>query len=286
MMMMPKYIFFEQIYCKNIEGLQSLCAILAAQGIMSTVPIPYEPSGYLVIPAVLLYFAVVCAVCFRLSEGHANPVIEQFVSLFASARALAYFKGANQMEEVGALSFAFLCIPTGPESADCTWTRQMLRTVECFTARAGATWVASRCELWAQGVQLMSLYAVILLAPGLMDLTPKLANCRSVLALLCAQQAIVFWPFVALFIAALAVPLVRQTRLREVALHGASILLSKWIDDWVADCGRAESACAYLCIFASLQALSDFIAEEEKAHHHHFVIFGNQLMENMGLPNT
>jgi hypothetical protein len=57
MMMMPKYIFFEQIYCKNIEGLQSLCAILAAQGIMSTVPIPYEPSGYLVIPAVLLYFA-------------------------------------------------------------------------------------------------------------------------------------------------------------------------------------------------------------------------------------
>ena len=249
---------------------------MVAQGITTSLPIPYEPSGYLVIPSVLLYFAVVCAVCFRLSGGPADAVIEQFVSLFATVRALAYFKEANQIEEVGVLSFAFLCIPTGQESTGRTWFRQMLRTIECFTARAAATWVASRCEAWAQGVQLMSLYAVILLTP--MDLMPKLANCRSVLALLCAQQALVLLPFVEPFIAALAVPLVRQTRLREVALYGASIVLSKRLDDWAADCGRAESACAYLCIFALLQAFSNFIAEEERVHHHPFVVFGNELI--------
>jgi hypothetical protein len=46
------------VYFRQIEGLQSLCAILAAQGLTALLPIPHEPAGYLVLPAVLLYFAV------------------------------------------------------------------------------------------------------------------------------------------------------------------------------------------------------------------------------------
>ena len=175
--------------CRRIEGLQSLFAILAAQGLTATLPIPYEPAGYLVLPAVLLYFAVVSTVgwfvCLTIARAmpSVDIVIDQFVALFATARALAYFRAADQISEVGALSFAFLCVPTAcvphsSEFAQDAWGRQMMRAIECFTARAAAAWVASRCEGWAQGVQLMGLYVGLLLLPGLMDLTPKLANCR------------------------------------------------------------------------------------------------------------
>ena len=77
-------------------------------------------------------------------------------------------QAADQIAEIGALSFAFLCVPTPPSSSfkQTDWSRQMLRAIECLTARAAATWVAARCEAWAQGVQLLGLYLGILLLPG------------------------------------------------------------------------------------------------------------------------
>jgi hypothetical protein len=211
-------------------------------------------------------------------------VIDQFVALFATARALAYFRAADQITEIGALSFAFLCVPTPISSAlpQTDWTRQMLRAIECFTARAAATWVASRCEAWAQGVQLMGIYLGILLLPGLMDLTPKLANCRSVIALLCAQQAVVLLPFVAPFLAALAIPIVQKSRLRDVAVYGVSILVTKCLDRWIADCGHAEGACAYLCVFVLMQMLSDFSKKSTKPLG--LILIANE-MADMGMPN-
>lgn len=259
-------------------------------------PIPYEPAGYLVLPAVLFYFAVVSTagwfLCYTIARvmPSVDIVIDQFIALFATVRALAYFRASEQIDEVGALSFAFLCVPVSciPHSsafAQDAWARQMLRSIECFTARAAATWVAARCDGWAQGVHLMGLYLGLLLLPGLMDLTPKLANCRSVIALLCAQRAVVLLPYAAPFVGALAVPFVQATRLRDVAVYGSSLLLTKSLDDWISDCGRAEGACAYLCVFILLQMLSTaFIGSKDNNSAHALIIFAHDSADETGLP--
>ena len=110
---------------------------------------------------------------------------------------------------------------------------------------------------------------------------------RSVIALLCAQQAVLMLPFVAPFLGALAIPIVQRTRLRDVAVYGCSILLTKRLDDWISDCGRAEGACSYLCVFIVLQMLSDFsktslLPSRRPAD---FVILAHELAGDMGLPN-
>lgn len=249
---------------QRLEGLQALCAILAAQGLTACFPIPYEPVGHLVLPTALLYFAVVATVGWfvcRVIAPTLDGVMDQFVALFATARALLFFRGANQTAEIGALSFAFLCIPHIPYSADLpidAWARQMLRVIECFASRASATWIAAQCDAWApQGAPLMGLYAVILLFfPG--DFNPKLAALRSVVALLCAQRAVVWLPYPEPFVAALvALP---HPRFREVAVLATSILAAKRLEAWIAACGRAEGACAYMTVFVLLQLLTTAMA--------------------------
>ena len=87
--------------------------------------------------------------------------------------------------------------------------------------------------------------------------------------------------------AALAVPLVQKTRLRDVAVYGVSILITKRLDKWISDCGRAEGACAYLCVFVLLQMLSEFskkfFAAENKSGGP--IFFANEMTDIMGLPN-
>ncbi len=93
------------VWTGEIHGLQTLCGMLAGQGLSLAVPMPSEPAGYLIVPVVLLYFGVISAAgwcvdgTLQLLEKRTpeladalSTVFEQYISLFATTRALAVFQ--------------------------------------------------------------------------------------------------------------------------------------------------------------------------------------------------
>ncbi len=93
------------VWTRDIGGLQTLCGMVAGQGLSLAVPMPSEPAGYLIVPVVVLYFGVISAAgwcvdgTLQLLEKRTpeladalSSVFERYISLFATTRALAVFQ--------------------------------------------------------------------------------------------------------------------------------------------------------------------------------------------------
>ncbi len=236
------------VVCKRIEGLQILLAILAAQGLTSLMPIPHEPSVAVIIPNVLMHFAVFSIVRTRLLIN--DSVSDQFMALSLNARAFAYFKTSDQITEAAVMSIAYLVVArrfSGSSSAKVV--------VDCFATRSAALWIASFFETEALLVLLL-----IISADG---------GVTAIMELACAQRIVASGGEVVL----LVILLFFTQRLGGVATCGLSMLATKRLEGWIKEWSHAEAALAYMSAFCVLQMC------KRQAGHVHVIVIAHEAAE-------
>jgi hypothetical protein len=231
------------VYCKRIEGLQILFAILAAQGLTSLMSVPHEPSsGAVIIPNVLLYFAVFSILRSQLLITDA--LSDQFMALSLNARALSYFKTSDQVTEASVMSVAYLvvmqCSRTAVDGSAAT-------VVDCFATRSAALWIASFFEPDA-------LLLFLMFCPE--------AGVTRIMGLKCAQQLIGRTSEAEAMMVMIVILLFFNDRLSHVSTCGISILVVKRIEVLINEWNHAESAALYMSVFCLLQLCKD---DEEEA---------------------
>ena len=221
------------VYCKRIEGLQILFAILAAQGLTSIMPVPHEPSrtaGAVIIPNVLLYFAVFSILRSQLLIT--DVLSDQFMALSLNARALSYFKTSGQVTEAAVMSVAYLVV------MQCSRATDGSTVVDCFATRSAALWIASFFEPDA-------LLLFLMFCPE--------AGVTRIMGLKCAQQLIGRTSEAEAMMVMIVILLFFKDRLSHVSTCGISILVVKRIEVLIKEWNHAESAAVYMSVFCLLQ---------------------------------
>ena len=232
------------VYCKRIEGLQILFAILAAQGLTSLMSVPHEPSltaGAVIIPNVLLYFAVFSILRSQLLIT--DVLSDQFMALSLNARALSYFKTSDQVTEAAVMSVAYLVVM---QCSRATEPRNST-VVDCFATRTAALWIASFFEPDA-------LLLFLMFCPE--------AGVTRIMGLKCAQQLIGRTSEAEAMMVMIVILLFFKDRLSHVSTCGISILVVKRIEVLIKEWNHAESAAVYMSVFCLLQLCKD---DEEEA---------------------
>ena len=232
------------VFCKRIEGLQILFAILAAQGLTALMPIPHEPSPIVIIPNVLLYFAVFSIVRSQLLIT--DELSDQFMALSLNARALSYFKTSEQVTEAAVMSIAYIIVMKASRMKKMKATLNSAGVV-CFATRSAALWIASLFEPDA--------LLLFLLVMG--HLGPILGDVTRIMELKCAQQLISRTTEGEATMAMLIILLFFTNRLGCVSTCGISILVVKHMEEWMKEWNHAESAAVYMSAFCLLQMCKD-----------------------------
>lgn len=210
----------------RLRGVQNVFALLAGQGLASLVPMPAEPGGYLILPAVLFYFGLIATVgwaldqCLRLTRASATAklsdtfasVFEQYLSLFAVTRAAATFTDAGQDGALIVVSLAYMGLPEAVApcgtvfaqrfAAAGAWPRYFVRNFESLAVRGTMLWVLARMASVAgaagngsasgggAGIELLGLQIIAVYATGADEDAQKLGHIHAILSLTTAQNVV------------------------------------------------------------------------------------------------
>jgi hypothetical protein len=196
---------------QRLRGLQDVFAMLAGRGISDLVPMPMEPSGYLVLPAVIVYLAVISSVTWAVyhglgAHGAETPVggglttaIEQYLSLFSVTRAVLAFTIAGQQYPLYVLSIAHtvLCCVSDKnsdkkkenaqsskerqeEGGEGKWMSFFQRNLEGVAMRGAGAWLLNEVlRPQCSGETLLVLQVVSVYLSGW---TPRLSSIHGVLS--------------------------------------------------------------------------------------------------------
>ena len=168
----------------RLRGLQNVCAMLAGQALAFMVPVPLEPSGYLMVPTIVLYFGIIAGVGTALdlalnmlalphpAEDAITAVFQQYLALFATTRAYVLFVAHQQERLLGLLCVVYLLgCPTVvrlPQTA--YWRKHFLSCADGLAVRGGMLRVTTLLAWFGgstagEALLAMPLLAVLLLAP-------------------------------------------------------------------------------------------------------------------------
>jgi hypothetical protein len=186
---------------RRLRGLQDVFAMLAGQGLCDLVPMPMEPSGYLVLPSVLIYLALLASVSWAVSHGlgahgEETPMgaalttaIEQFLSFFSVTRAVQALKSAGQAYPLYVLSLAFTVLSDNyeEEEEEGRWTTCLRRNLEGVAMRGVSAWLLTEV-LDAQHASSDALLVLQLTCVYLSGWTPRLRGIHAVLSTNTARQ--------------------------------------------------------------------------------------------------
>jgi hypothetical protein len=251
------------IFCKHIEGLQILFAILAAQGLASLMPIPHEPSVTVVIPNVMMYFAVFSIVRTQLLINDA--LSDQFMALSLNARALAYFKTSEQVTEAAVMSISYIVVMKlnvmGPK------IEAAKTVVDCFATRSAALWIASLFEPDA--------LLFFLLVINTLSITVS-SDVTSIMELKCAQQLVGKTTEGEAMMVLLVILLFFTKRLGGVSTCGISMLATKRIEGLIKEWNHAEAAAVYMSVFCLLQMCKDGDKHDENRTSSSIVVIAHE----------
>ncbi len=246
------------VFCKRIEGLQILFAILTAQGLASLMPIPHEPSTAVIIPNVLMYFAVFSIVRTQLLINDA--LSDQFMALTLNARALAYFQTSEQLTEAAVMSIAYIIVMNASRHHN----NSAKTVIDCFATRSAALWIASFFE-----PDVLLFFLLIISHDVRGDVT-------SIMELKCAQQLIGRATEGCAMMVLLVILLFFTKRLGGVSTCGISILVVKRIEGLIKEWNHAEAAAVYMSVFCLLQMCKD----GEKHDEHRIAIIAHEDAED------
>ena len=276
----------------SFRGLQNLCAMVAGQGLANLLPLASEPSGpLLLLPSLVLYFATLgalgCAADRLLmlsglfSEQSPVPaavgaIFEHYTALFATTRAIRAFQRQGGEGQLALLSLVYMLLPdrVAPGVGGGAWHSHLVSCVEALAVRVGMQSIGAALTWWCSAAHndeaLIVLYLVAVHTLGGEGGWPvpsprKLEDCRSMLALLCAQQCLALMQRVALsapvmivlWLALLGVPWPSKRKLipDDVCTFGGSLVMVQVLEQWFVGFGALEACSAFMCLFALLDCL-------------------------------
>ena len=259
-------------------GLQDVLAMLAGQGISTLVPMPMEPSGYLVIPSVLLYLAVISSVAWAVNHGLGThgaetlmggalvTVLEQYLSLFSVTRAVLAFTSAGQTYPLYALSIAYTLLVDASPCNEGEWAYFWLRNLNGVAMRGASAWLMTEVlRPQCTGEALLVLQIVCVYLSGW---SARLEGIHAVISASTAQHLIQLLSVAGLSeqvcVCGLATTVCLLTlsapyhthMFADLCAFVASLLLTGAVDRWLGSSLLAwESGALYLVVFCSLEVL-------------------------------
>lgn len=134
-----------------LQGVHKVWIMLAAQSFSSSLPLPQEPSGSLILPSVLMYFGMAATIMTYLqgiARGHVlNDVVEetqQFIILFVSARGLVRFQAMQQQRALGFVSLVYVLLPSA--LLDAVSPSLFVQIVDRLANRGLVLWLISEIQ--------------------------------------------------------------------------------------------------------------------------------------------
>lgn len=135
----------------RLRGLQNVCAMLAGQALAFMIPVPIEPSGYLMVPTIVLYFGIIAGVGTALdlalnmlalprpAEDAITAVFQQYLALFATTRAYVLFVAHQQERLLGLLCVVYLigCPTVVRLDQTAYWRKHFLSCADGLAVRGG-----------------------------------------------------------------------------------------------------------------------------------------------------
>ena len=263
----------------RLRGLQDVFAMLAGQGIADLVPLPMEPSGYLVVPAVLVYLMLISSLGWAVyhglgARGADTPMggalataLDQYLSLFSATRAVRAFADGGQTYPLRALSLLYTALRAPVASAaDGEWAVFWRRNLDGVAMRGASAWVLDDV-LRPQAASAEALLVLQIACIYLSGWTPRLDGIHAVLSTEAARHLLRLLVAARLSDAAcgwglasvaalltLAAPY--QTHVfAELCAFVASLLLTNALERWLAVVGFLEAGTLYLVLFCLLEAL-------------------------------
>ena len=273
------FFFLLAIKFRTLEGLQNVLVMICAQGFSASMPLPQEPTGILVLPAILLYFggsALVMEYAYRfgLIKDNADTTTTktiQYLVLFVGARGLARFQALAQNEILGVLSMIYLMLPAKLTSVQYKPKSALdffVQIVDCLANRGIVLWLIAKIERFT-GVS--SLFPYIFFFLGVLmwnpvARAPKLETCVSVFSFFTARQIVQLIQerlsdvvCAVLLTSMLTCMLLNgdgSSALANMVMVGLGVVFTNWLDKWIHNWSQhSDWMIVYLLVFVILETV-------------------------------
>jgi hypothetical protein len=183
---------------QRVKGLHSALLMLGGQQFSASIPLPQEPSGTLLVPAVLLYFAAGAVIMQYLCRVTPSTSLAQesagYFTFFMAARGLSRFQAMKQEAVLGILSMVCLLLPIPVQAEENSIYALGLwrQTVECLANRGVVIWLIARIEIFT-GVSSLFPNLFFFLALAMWNPFAKMArmqDCTSVFSFYGAMEIV------------------------------------------------------------------------------------------------
>ena len=264
---------------RTLEGLQNVCILMAAQKFSLGVPLPQEPLGVLVLPAVFVYFGTAAIIMeytcktgksMLFKTGEAAKVCG-YVVLFVGARALARFEAIKQTEILGVISVVYLLLPFEPTLDDRGAIFHFVQITDCLANRGGVLWLIGKIQTFTGVSSLFPnifFFLALLMWWNPLVRLPRLQNCAGVFTFYTARKIVMLMQshmsdaiccsLLACVLVCIMVNMNANSPLLSMVTLGTGILLTSWLDKWVRTWSQNSDWMAiYLLVFLILEILGD-----------------------------
>ena len=262
--------------------------MIAAQGFSSGLPLPQEPSGMLVLPAILVYCslsAVVMEYTYRFGlikdeKDTATSKTIQYLVLFVGARGLARFQALRQSGILGVISVVYLVLPsqlTDIKHQDKSMLDFFVQIVDCIANRGVVLWLIGQIESFT-GVS--SLFPNIFFFLGVLMWNPlarvaKLTTCASVFTFFTARQIVQVLQrrlsdaVCAVLLTSILVCVLLNGDNTSVFVNmlvlSSGVIFTNWLEKWIRNWSQeSDWMIVYLVVFVILEAVGKKIKEQIK----------------------
>ena len=280
---------------QTLEGLQNVFIMLAGQNVSSGIPLPQEPSGALVLPAIMVYFGAASMImrylhnnvsCRTQCMDITSKTMKYFI-LFATSRALARFQAIKQEEVLGLISLVYLLLPVNvlginpndeeEEADDISTAVYFWRIVDCLANRGIAIWIIDKIQVFTGASSLFPnlffLLAVSMWNP--LARVAKLGDCMGVFTFYAAREIVqimqkkmseaVCLSFLSCLIICMTMRGDSSSTMMRMVVIGIGMIFSTWLERWVKNWSQTSDwMIIYLIIFVCLEAIGLSLSKREE----------------------
>ena len=266
---------------KPLQGLQNVLIMIAAQSFSAGMPLPQEPSGALVIPAIALYFAL-AALCMGCALQMATDKVlmsrtMQYISLFVTARGLARVQAIKQQNVLGILSFVYLMLPATSVLSNHSSLLFFIQNVDCLANRGLVIWLIDKIQVFTGVSSLFPnvlFFLALLMCNPLRDV-PRMQNCIGVFTFYAAREIVQLMQqkmsavVCCSLLMTLCVCMIANgdsvSPLFFVITMSTGVLFTTWLEQWIKNWSQSSDwMVIYLIVFVALEHAGQYVKKPEQ----------------------
>jgi len=268
------------IRSRTLQGLQNVLIMIAAQSFSAGMPLPQEPSGSLVLPAIAVYFALAalamgCAIQMASDKAIMTRTM-QYISLFVTARGLARVQAIKQQNVLGILSFVYLMLPLSLQPSEDSSLSFFIQNVDCLANRGLVIWLIEKIQVFTGVSSLFPnvLFFLALLTCNPMRNVPRMQNCIGVFTFYAAREIVQLMQqkmsavVCCSLLMTLSVCMIANgdavSPLFCVITMSTGVLFTTWLEQWIRNWSLGSDwMVIYLIVFVALESAGKYVKRNE-----------------------